>query len=105
MAVQDARRSAAQPTPDRRPFAGDVPRLRAADQHRPVLHRLQPEAGRQAVSRACRPREDLVGLSSGYIGRIRQAIWQTGAAIRANATTNIGQLNSVGNTVLVASMP
>ena len=44
-------------------FARHVPRVRAAHQHRRVLHRVQPAAWRQALSSARRSREDLVARS------------------------------------------
>ena len=37
--------------------------------------------------------------------RIRQPVRATGAAISVNATQNIGQLNDVGSTVVIASSP
>ena len=42
---------------------GMYPRVRAAHQHRRVLRGVQPQAGRQALSRARRSREDLVAAS------------------------------------------
>ena len=60
LAHQVARRGAQEPAADRLALAGRLSRVRAAHQHRRVLHRLQPEAGRQAVPGTGRSREDLV---------------------------------------------
>ena len=81
LALQVARRGATQSAAHRRPLARDVPRVRAADQHRRVLHGLQSEAGRQAVSPAGRAREDLVAAGSQSLTSQRPQ-----PAIRASAT-------------------
>ena len=60
LALQVARRGAAESAAHRRAFTWLLSRLRAAHEHRRVLHRVQPQARRQAVSGAGGQSQDLV---------------------------------------------